>query len=164
MSNFVEDLDERYWRERKKNRIKKENKTFVCNIPFRVKLYGSINENYIIRKGKLTRFLYLKNGCRVYFTDADFLTMLLQIQNKDTMTSLIENLERAYKNCAEKYYIWIGQKKYEIEGIPQTEDEQILMNPQDVEILFNELLALINLVLLKDQASTPLWPSRPDFF
>lgn len=38
------------------------------------------------------------------------------------------------------------------------------MNPQDVEILFNELLALINLVLLKDQASTPLWPSRPDFF
>ena len=30
MSNFVEDLDERYWRERKKNRIKKENKTFVC--------------------------------------------------------------------------------------------------------------------------------------
>lgn len=47
--------------------------------------------------------------------------------------------------------------------MPQTEDEQILMNPQDVEILFNELLALIILVLLKDQASTPLWPSRPDF-
>ena len=43
MSNFIEDLDERYRRERKKNRIKKEDKTFVCNIPLRVKLYGSIN-------------------------------------------------------------------------------------------------------------------------
>ena len=70
MSNFIEDLDERYRRERKKNRIKKEDKTFVCNIPLRVKLYGSINENYIIRKGKLTRFLYIKNGCRVHFTSA----------------------------------------------------------------------------------------------
>lgn len=48
MSNFIEDLDERYRRERKKNRIKKEDKTFVCNIPLRVKLYGSISENYII--------------------------------------------------------------------------------------------------------------------
>ena len=28
MSNFIEDLDERYRRERKKNRIKKEDKTF----------------------------------------------------------------------------------------------------------------------------------------
>ena len=164
MSNFIEDLDERYRRERKKNRIKKEDKAFVCNIPLRVKLYGSINENYIIRKGKLTRFLYIKNGCRVHFTDADILTMLLQIQNKNTMTSLIEYLERAYKSCVEKYYIWIGKKKYEIEGIPQIEDEQILMNPQDVDISFNELLVLINLVLSKDQASTPLWPSRPNFF
>lgn len=164
MSNFIEDLDERYRRERKKNRIKKEDKTFVCNIPLRVKLYGSINENYIIRKGKLTRFLYIKNGCRVHFTDADILTMLLQIQNKDTMTSLIENLEIAYKSCVEKYYIWISKKKYEIEGIPQIEDEQILMNPQDVDISFNELFVLINLVLSKDQASTPLWPSRPNFF
>ena len=80
------------------------------------------------------------------------------------MTSLIENLEIAYKSYVEKYYIWIGKKKYEIEGIPQIEDEQILMNPQDVDISFNELLVLINLVLSKDQASTPLWPSRPNFF
>lgn len=61
MDNFIEELDERYQRERKKNKIKKDNKSFVCNIPFRVNLYGKVNENYIIRKGKLTRFLYIKN-------------------------------------------------------------------------------------------------------
>lgn len=60
MSNFIEDLDEKYRKERKKNDIRKEDKTFVCNIPFRVKLYGNVNKNYIIRKGKLTRFLYIK--------------------------------------------------------------------------------------------------------
>lgn len=50
MSNFfIEDLDEKYQKERKKNRIKKEDRTFVWNIPLRVKLYGSINENCIIR-------------------------------------------------------------------------------------------------------------------
>lgn len=164
MSNFIEDLDERYQRERKKNRISKKNKIFVCNIPFRVKLYGRINNNYIIRKGTLTKFLYIKNGCRVYFTDADILTMLLQIQNKDTMSSFVENLERAYKNCVEKYYIWIGKEKYEVNGIHQIEDDQILMNPQDVDISFNELLVLVNLILSKDLASNPLWPGRPDFF
>ena len=164
MSNFIEDLDEKYQKERKKNTIKKEDRNFVCNIPLRVKLYGSINENYIIRKGKLTKFLYIKNGCRVYFTDADILTMLLQIEDKDTMDAFVENLKKAYENCAEEYYIWIGRKKYEIQGISQIKDEQILMNPHDIDISFNELLVLINLVLSKDQASNPLWPSRPDFF
>ena len=104
MDNFIEELDERYQRERKKNKI---------NIPFRVNLYGKVNENYIIRKGKLTRFLYIKNDCRVYFTDADILTMLLQIKNNTTIDLLVENLGKAYKKCFEKYNIWISRKKYE---------------------------------------------------
>ena len=45
MDNFIEELDERYQRERKKNKIKNDNKSFVCNIPFRVNLYGKVNEN-----------------------------------------------------------------------------------------------------------------------
>lgn len=42
-------------------------------------------------------------------------------------------------------------------------DEQILTNPQDIDISFDELFVLINLVLSKDQASTHLWPGRSDF-
>lgn len=163
MGNFIEELDERYRRERKKNKIKKENKSFVCNIPFRVSLHGKVNENYIIRKGKLTRFLYIKDDCRVYFTDADILTMLLQIQNNITMDLLIENLIRVYKKSFEQYNIWISKKKYEVVGMAQIKDEQILTNPYDIDISFNELFVLINLILSKDQASIPLWPSRPDF-
>jgi len=45
----------------------------------------------------------------------------------------------------------------------QIKDEQILTNPYDIDISFDELFVLINLILSKDQASTPLWPSRPDF-
>lgn len=65
MSNFIEDLDKRYQKERANNKIKKENKTFVCNIPLTVNLYGKINENYIIRKGKLTRFLEYTEGLTI---------------------------------------------------------------------------------------------------
>ena len=112
MSNFIRDLDDEYRRERRKNGIKASNWNFKCNIPFSVDLYGDTNENYIIRKGTLTRFLYIKNGCRVYFTDADILTMLLQIDNPKTIDSLIENLERAYKNhYSEKFHIYILVRK-----------------------------------------------------
>ena len=163
MDNFIEELDERYQRERKKNKIKNDNKSFVCNIPFRVNLYGKVNENYIIRKGKLTRFLYIKNDCRVYFTDADILTMLLQIKNNTTIDLLVENLGKAYKKCFEKYNIWISRKKYEVVGMALVKDEQILTNPQGIDISFDELFVLINLVLSKDQASTHLWPGRSDF-
>lgn len=164
MRNFIEDLDERYQAERRKNRIKKGNKHFVCNIPFKIELYGETNQNYIIRKGPLTRFLYVKDGCRVHFTDADILTMLLLIRKKSTMDLLIENLKEAYENCVEKYYIYIGKERYEVEGIAQIEDGQILTNPQDVNLSFNELLVLMNLILSKDISSAPLWPEKPDFF
>ena len=163
MSNFIKDLDERYKKERKKYKIKAEDREFVYNIPLKVKIYGYSNHNYIIRKGKLTRFLYIKNGCRAYFTDADILTMLLQIQNRETMDSFIENLKKAYHNNFEKYHIYIGRTTYELDGLAPIVDDQILTNPKDIDISFNELLVLINLILAKDQASNPLWPSRPDF-
>lgn len=163
MSNFIEDLDDRYQRERQRNKIKKGNKTFAWNIPLKVKIYGSVNNNYMIRKGALTRFLYIRNNCRVHFTDADILTMLLQIQEKHTMDLLIENLKSAYRNRVEDYNIYIGKTKYELNGIPKIEDNQIFTTPQDVDIPFDDLLVLINLILSKDQASNPLWPGRPDF-
>lgn len=31
MSNFIEDLDDRYQKERKKNQIRKEDRAFVCS-------------------------------------------------------------------------------------------------------------------------------------
>lgn len=163
MNNFIEDLDEKYQKERKLYRI--EGKTeFGCNIPFKVELYGNTNKNYIIRKKEVTKFLYTKNGCRVYFTDADILTMLLQIESKGTIDILVENLKKAYQNYVEKYYIYIGEEKYEVEGIFQVEDDQILNNPQDIDISFNELIVLVNLILSKDRASSPLGKGDRDFF
>lgn len=89
--------------------------------------------------------------------------MLLQIQNNITMDLLIENLIRVYNKSFEQYNIWISKKKYEVVGMAQIKDEQILTNPYDIDISFDELFVLINLILSKDQASTHLWPSKPDF-
>lgn len=163
MSNFIKDLDSQYKKEREKNRINKKNQAFICNIPIKIELYGNINENYMIRKGKFTKFLYIANNSRVYFTDADIITMLLQIKDECTVRSLIGNLKRAYWNFDEKYDIYIGKEKYELECIAQIENNQVLTNPQDIDISFNELLVLINLILSKDRASNPLWPGKPDF-
>ena len=165
MDNFIKDLDERYQKERNRNQIKRGNKKFVCNIPLKVDLYGKTNLNYIIRKKeKLTHFLYIKNGCRVYFTDADILTMLRQIKKKSTMDLLLENLKAAYWGSVEKYNIYVDGKEYEVEGISKVEDDQILINPQDVDISFNELFVLVNLILAKDLSSNPLWDGKADFF
>ena len=165
MSNFIDDLDRKYEIEYLRNGIRKENKNFVCNIPCSIEIYGKKNENYIIRKEKKrTKFLYVKDNCRVYFTDADILTMLLQIKEKNTMDLLVRNLENAYKNCIEKYNILIEDNKYEVLGILQVEDEQILTNVQDIDITFNELMVLINLILSKDLASNALWEGKINFF
>lgn len=163
MDNFIEDLDKIYQENRKENKIKRENKNFIWNIPLKIDLYGKMNQNYMIRKGWFTRFLYIKDNCRVYFTDADILTMLLQLKNKTTMNLLIENLSKAYKGCFMKYDMWIAKKKYELAGMTQIRDKQILTNPQDIDISFDELFILINLILSKDQASTPLWPNKSNF-
>lgn len=165
MSNFIKDLDDLYKKESKENGIKFKDKSFSCNIPFEVQLYGKKSEKYIIRKKrKLTRFLFVEKGCRVYFSDVDILMMLLQLQERKTMDTLIEHLIKAYQGEVEKYFITICSTNYEVEGILKVEDEQVFTNPQDIDISFNELLILINLVLSKDRASNPLWPKQVDFF
>lgn len=159
MGNFIEDLDKWYENERQTNGIKDS-----CNIPLTVELYGNVSRNYMIRKKKFTKFLFTKDDCRVYFSDTDILMMLLQVHKTDTMDLLMDYLVKAYWNNVEKYYIHIGNEKYEVDGIPQIEDNQILTNSQDIDITFNELYVLVNLILAKDRASNPLWPYGPDFF
>lgn len=161
MDNFVKDLDRKYEAER----VKSQNKFFVYNIPCKVHLYGKTNDDYIIRKGKFTKFMYVKNGCRVYFTDADILMMLLQIQKCSTMDSFLEALKKVYsQEEMEKYSIHIADTEYRLYGLKNVSDDQILRNPQDIDITFNDLLVLINLILSKDQASNDLWPKKTDFF
>jgi len=163
VGNFIEDLDRVYRSERRKNNIKRGNNNFWIFIPLEVDIYGEIYNNYMVRKGEFTKYIYTRNNCRVYFSDADILTMLLQIINPRTIDLLIEYLIAVYNGNAEKYTIILGEKSYEVKGIPLIQDGQILTNLQDIDISFEELLVLINLILSKDIESIPLWHSKPDF-
>ena len=61
----------------------------------------------------MSRFAYIKNGCRVYFSDVDILTMLLEIEDKNTMDRLLQALIKAYyEEQKEQYYIRIGRSQY----------------------------------------------------
>lgn len=163
MKNFIEDLDKKYKIERAGNGIKGRNKNFWIFSPIIIKLYGKENSNFLLKKGEFTKVLYIKDGCRVYFSDADILTMLLQIKDKNTICLLLENLRRLYQLNGEKYNIVIGNEEYEVTGIAQVKDEQILTNPMDIDISFEELLVLINLILSKDIEAAPLWKNKPNF-
>lgn len=165
MANFIEDLDELYKMSRTEHKIAAQNKNFYLFVPVKVSLYEDENTNYLIRKGEFTKFLYIRNNCRVYFSDADILEMLLQIEDKRTIDLLIKYLAKVYRGEAEKFYIFVGEKQYEVMGIPEIRDAQILMNPKDIDIAFEELLVLINLILAKDIAAVPLWAdTKPNFF
>lgn len=161
--NFIHDLDIFYEKERNTNGIAKGNKNFLCFVPLKVHLYGKENENFLIRKEEFTKFLYVKNDCRVYFSDADILMMLLQIKDQDTVDSLVEYLKKAYLGEMETFGISVGENKYQVLGIPEIKEEQVLTNLQDIALSFGDLLVLINLVLAKDTASTLLWKGKPNF-
>ena len=163
MGNFIEDLDGIYGIERKKNNINQSNSNFWIFFPLKIYIYGNMYSNFMVRKGEFTKYIYTKNNCRVYFSDADILTMLLQITNPRTIDFLIEHLRTAYYGCTEKYTIILGEESYEFNGIPLIQDGQTLTNLQDIDISFEELMVLINLILSKDMESRPLWKSKPDF-
>lgn len=163
MSNFIEKLDYLYEDVRVKNKVSQYNKNFALYIPINVKVYGRNCKEFVIRKGQFTKYLYVKNGCRVYFSDADILMMLLQIKTKSTMDLLIAELKRLYMNEGEPYEIVIGEDSYILRGIKRIADGQILTNPKDINITFEDLLILVNLILAKDMMSVPLWLDKPNF-
>ena len=163
MSNFIQSLDYLYDDVRSKNNISSYTKKFALYIPIKVEIYGRESNNFIVRKGQFTKYLYVKQGCRVYFSDADILMMLLQINTSTTIDLLIEALKKLYFNEGEPYNIIIGEESYELKGIREITHDQIFTNPQDINISFVDLLILINLILAKDMVSVPLWPDKPNF-
>ena len=63
----------------------------------------------------------------------------------------------------ESYEIVIGKDSYALKGMKKIVDEQILSNPKDIDITFEDLLILVNLILAKDMMSVSLWLDKPNF-
>lgn len=158
-------MDKIYKEELGKNEYKKLIRTFAVFVPLRVYIYGTWNENFLIRKGEFTKYLYIRSGCRVYFTDADVISMLLQIKNETVLHEIVAFLIMAYHGEFETYRILAGQKEYEVCGIPQVKSGQTLVNEQDIDIPFDEILILLNLIISKDYAAERLqqWENKPSF-
>lgn len=68
MENFVDDLDEIYTQYKNRKHIKK-----CIYLPICIKYNGKSYKNYLIRKDNNTKFVYIKDDCRVFFSDADIL-------------------------------------------------------------------------------------------
>lgn len=163
MKNYIKELDILYQDELKKNGNKRIGKNFSIYVPLTVKIYGNQYENFLVKKNEFTKYLYTKNGCRVYFSDADIISMILQIENEQIIHDLITLLIDAYRGKFAVYRILLGRYEYEVKGIPQIKGNQMLINHQDIDISFEELFILMNLILSKDYAAGPLWEEKPSF-
>lgn len=153
MSNFVNDLDDIY-RQKKRERIDANiDNNFYIYVPVFIKTEVFSNENYLIRKDKNIKFLYIKDGCRVYFSDADIINMLLKVENRESIGKLVSYFNKMYQQKVEgleTYSIIFGDERYSVKGCFEIKNTQILLNRQDIDITFNDLLVLINLILAKD--------------
>lgn len=163
MDNFIFDLDQLYIKEKIESGISEKDKKYILFRPIVIEQDGIVNSLYVIRKQEFTKYLYCKNGVRVYFTDADILEMLLQLENAETVDEIIRGLIAIYNNGGEQFSFIIDGKKYEAIGLPVIKNNQILKNNQDVDISFEDLLFLVNIILAKDKASIKLWKGEPDF-
>ncbi|WP_313185097.1 hypothetical protein [Lacrimispora sp.] len=163
MENFIAELDYFYAQAKLKDNIKKGNKKYAIYIPIYIGENEKQNTNFLIKKNEFTKYLFIGNGARVYFSDADIISMLLQISNEDIMNELVVGLKNLYRGNGNKYQFFIDDTQYESIGLPPIFNSQILLNPQDIDMDFENVFLLVNMILAKDAAAVPLWGNKYEF-
>jgi len=79
--------------------------------------------------------------------------MLLKVENRESIGKLVSYFNKMYQQKVEgleTYSIIFGDERYSVKGCFEIKNTQILLNRQDIDITFNDLLVLINLILAKD--------------
>ena len=164
-TSFITNLDRLYDDEKNKAGYSLLNNDYMMYLPMTVTISGKSNNSFCIKKAEFTRFLYVKNGCRVYFSDADILSMLLDVRDKKVMRDIINRLKHVYSTgSGTKFSVEFNGIEYDAYGIGMLNHPQVLTNYKDIDIDFTDLLILINLVIAKDIDSSPLWPTHAPFF
>lgn len=155
--NFIAALDEAAANTRMKY--------IFCNVVFDID--NKANRNFIFRKDtnpkhSKTRILYIKDGVRVRFTDMDVLEMILEIEDRDVVKKIVDILKLLYSRNYNTTIMKMGDYEYTIPLLPEVTYEKTFSNRKDIEITFEDLYVLINLIVAKDIASTEVI-ERKDF-
>ncbi|MBQ3559446.1 MAG: hypothetical protein IJA07_08050 [Agathobacter sp.] len=162
MSNFIDDLDVYYVKNRIREKIPIENNLYTVYLPLTFYLGKIKNRNFIVRKKntkkksgeeRKTQFIYTRQDARVYFADSDILEMLMDIKSEVVLKEILEKLKQLYQGIGCSYNFVINRKKYEIKGIEIPKYCQLLQNKKDIPLEYDDLMVLIILVLAKDQAA-----------
>lgn len=163
-NNFIYDLDMLYKAAREGKHISRNNaKIYSLYYPIIFEYAGGVNRNFVIKKNEFTKYLYVRNGARVYFSDADVMNMILSLEKTSTVTELISAFKDLYRGNGVRHILYLNDMEYACRGLPIINDSQVLMNLQDIDMPFIDLWTLINLILTKDMYSNPLWPGKADF-
>ena len=127
MKNFIKDIDTFYNEELLRNKIPKDNKKFTVFLSLNFKYGKNNNKNFILRKNDFTKYLFVKNDVIVYFSDADILNMLLQIDDRNIMDDLLLGLKNLFNGKGEEYIIFVNDVEYKGLGIPYLDVHKFLV-------------------------------------
>jgi hypothetical protein len=131
---------------------------------------GRDNQNFILRKEKgkgsdagKTRILYVKDGVRVRFTDTDIIEMILKIPDSEVVRQLLANFKDCYRGMCGRVEIRLEQKKFMIPEMAYIRYGGVLTNSKDIDLAFEDLYILINLILAKDIFATQTTGGRINY-
>lgn len=147
--NFIYDLDEAA--------ANTDMKYIFRDVVFDVKKRN--NTNFLLRKDtnpqkSKTRILYIKDNVRVRFSDNDVLEMIMSIEEKHIVQNMLQVFKEVYSGKYDTLLMRMGEQEYKIPALPVINYDKILKNRKDISISFDDLYALINLIIAKDIAST----------
>lgn len=95
------------------------------------------------------------SNTKVYFTDFDIASIIALIEDYELKEHIIKGLKNVIaKKGLDTISFKVGTKIFSLKGIPfnATFNESFCINPADICINGNDLIALINLVLEKERA------------
>lgn len=154
--NFIDDLDNWYTQSVTKNKYNKAQFLLFKNLGIYNKNGSALlSSNFIIRKdNKKTKFICVHYNSRVYFSDYDIIGMLMQVSDCKIINQILQEFKLLFnKQIDHTFDIQIESNRYNVPGLPLYEHKQIIKNEKDVDLEFQDLLILINLVIAKDFAS-----------
>ena len=167
-NSFIVDLESLFEEHVRKEGMNSKSYNYYCPISLRL---NNIKHDYfeckhfiLTNKEHRTQILYTKGGVRVYFSDVDIMETLLQIKEKETRQLIISTMINWINGEYDQAVFELNEKEYIFNALTLRNTKDIILNNKyDVELSIQNMIAIINAIISKDQACTCLYGGTINF-
>lgn len=122
-----------------------------------------IIKHYIDKNNQRTQYLYCRDGLRAYFSDVDVLLMLLQIEDVGKQEKILNALLKWLRKETGIGYIEYKGIQYSFRSVHWCDNGLVFHTHKDIDVMEEDIIALINLIIAKDAAVTDIGNTGYDF-